>query len=295
MENRVTLGTNKKRPAIVFLVAGQSNAGGCGVASPEAHEAQGFHIERPLVPRSTAKEAGLSTNPDDYTHSYIWVPDHGFERIDPNRNAKPGKPDTPGHGMELPVLRELEKRFPENDIFVIKYGPGATNLHEQWNPETQNCECPCYATWLGYYRRAMPKLVGAYPEVRVVGLYWDQGESDGIDNKADEYAENLAGFIGIARRDTGLLELPFFIRKHIFTWPNIDTIIAAQEAVVADDPLCHMLDIDLGSRQKNYEAWAYSPDNGHLSSKAFVELNRKLFDGPLREAKMDSFNSIIHR
>ena len=193
------------------------------------------------------------------------------------------------------MLRELEKRFPENDIFVIKYGPGATNLHEQWNPERQNCECPCYATWLGYYRRAMPKLVGAYPEVRVVGLYWDQGESDGIDNKADEYAENLGGFIATVRRDTGLLELPFFIRKHIFTWPNIDTIIAAQEAVVADDPLCHMLDIDLGSRQKNYEAWAYSPDNGHLSSKAFVELNRKLFDGPLREAKIDSFNSIIHR
>ena len=72
----MTLGTNKERPAIVFLVAGQSNAGGCGVASPEAYEAQGFHIERPLVPRSTAKEAGLSTNPDDYTHSYIWVPDH---------------------------------------------------------------------------------------------------------------------------------------------------------------------------------------------------------------------------
>ena len=81
LENRVTVGTNKKRPAIVFLVAGQSNAGGCGVISPEAHEARGCHIERPLVPGSTAKEVGLSTNPDDYTHSYIWVPDHGF-RVD---------------------------------------------------------------------------------------------------------------------------------------------------------------------------------------------------------------------
>ena len=56
---------------------------------------------------------------------------------------------------------------------------------------------------------------------------------------------------------------------------------------MADDPLCHMLDIDLGDRQKNYKAWAYSPDNGHLSSKAFVELNRKLFDGPLREAGIE--------
>ena len=53
-----------------------------------------------------------------------------------------------------------------------------------------------------------------------------------------------------------------------------------------------MLDIDLGTRQKNYETWAYSPGNGPLSSKAFIELNRKLFNGPLREPKMDTFASI---
>ena len=276
-------------PAIVFLVAGQSNAGGCGVLSPELHKSLGNHIERPPVSGSTAKEMGLPTDPEDYTHSYIWVPGGCFQRIDPNRNTKPDKPETPGHGMELPVVHELENRFPQNDIFVIKYGPGATTLHRDWNPHQQDGDRPCYATWLRYYRKGMAELSGTYPEVRVIGLYWDQGESDGIESKADEYAENLTSFIATVRTDTGLPQLPFFIRKHLFTWDNIDTIIAAQEKVVENDAYSHLLDIDLGDRKRNYDAWAYSPNNGHVSSRGFAELSKRLFDGPMAGATIDSF------
>ncbi|MBT3192100.1 MAG: hypothetical protein HN341_06055 [Verrucomicrobia bacterium] len=286
MEN---IGKSKTRTAIVFLVAGQSNAGGCGVISPELHRERGNHIERPLVPGSTAKEMGLSTNPEDYTHSYIWVPDHGFQRVDPNRNTKPDKPDLPGHGIELPVVRVLEKSFPENDIYVIKYGPGAVTLHRDWNPVRQDGDRPCYATWLRYYREGMAELAGSYPEVRVIGLYWDQGESDGIENKADEYAANLTSFIATVRDATGIPQLPFFIRKHIFNWDNIEAIIAAQEQVVAKDLHSFMLDIDLGDRKKNYDAWAYSPNNGHVSSRGFIELSKELFEGPLADAGIDSF------
>ena len=282
-------GTNTTHPAIVFLIAGQSNAGGCGVISPELHEERGAHIERPLIPGSTASEVGLPTARDDYARSSIWVPDHGFQRIDPHRNAKPDKPGIPGHGMELPVLWTLERRLPENHLFAIKYGPGAVTLHRDWNPADQEVERPCYATWLRYYRDGMAELAGTYPEVRVIGLYWDQGESDGIENKAGEYAENLTRFIATVRRDTGIPQLPFFVRRHIFTWENIDTIIASQEEVVANDPHSHMLDLDLGDRFKNYEAWAYSPNNGHVSSKGFVELSKQLFDGPLANATIDSF------
>jgi len=274
-------------PAVVFLVAGQSNAGGTGVLSPEIHEAYGHHIDRPLVPETTAHEVGLPIDAEAYTHSYIWTPNHGLERIDPHCNAKPAQPETPGHGMELPVILELEKRFPSNDIFVVKYGPGNTNLHHEWSPQRHD---GLYATWLSYYRKAMAELSETYPEIRVVGLYWDQGETDGINGKHCEYAKNLEYFIAAARCDTGVRGLRFFIRKHIFDWPNIDAIIAAQEAVVANDSLCHLLDIDLGDRQKNYEAWAYSPNNGHVSSKGFVKLTKQLFDGPLRGATTESFD-----
>lgn len=130
--------SGRTRSAVVFLIAGQSNAVGCGVLSPELHARLRNDQNRPLAPDSTAKDAGLPTNADNYSHSYIWVPDDGLRRVNPHENLKPAKPATPGHGMELPVIRELEKRFPQNDIFVIKYGPGATTLHRDWNPAQQD-------------------------------------------------------------------------------------------------------------------------------------------------------------
>lgn len=38
------------------------------------------------------------------------------------------------------------------------------------------------------------------------------------------------------------------------------------------------------AHEKNCSAWAYSPGNGHVSSKGFVELFKRLFEGPLRGA-----------
>jgi hypothetical protein len=270
------------RPAIVFLVAGQSNAGGMGVLSPEQYG----QTRPPLVPGSTASEVGLSIDPADYTHSYIWVPKVGFERVNPVTNLNPNNPAIVRHGIELPVAGGLEKRFPDNDIYIIKWGPGSRSLHDHWNPKKPEGE---YATFTDFYRRGMAQLTKEYPEVRVVGLYWDQGEADGVDNQAETYEENLTNFLATFRKDSGIPQLPVYLRKHVFEWPNIDTIIAAQEAVAAKDPHTHLLDINLDTRDENYAAWSFSPKNRHLSSKAFAELAKRLFDGPLKNSTIESF------
>lgn len=270
------------RPAIVFLVAGQSNAGGMGVLSPEQY----VQKHPPLVPGSTAREVGLSIDAADFTHSYIWVPKVGFERVNPATNLKPSKPADVQHGIELPVVAELEKRFPNNDIYVIKWGPGSRSLHDHWNPAKPNGE---YAIFTDFYRTGMAQLTKEYPEVRVVGLYWDQGEADGVDNQADKYEANLTNFLATFRKDSGIPQLPVYLRKHVFEWPNIDTIIAAQEGIAAKDPHTHLLDIGLDTRDANYAAWSFSPKNRHLSSKAFAELTKRLFDGPLKNSTIESF------
>ena len=134
-------GRHLDRPAVVFLVAGQSNANGCGVLSPEIHVEDGLAQRRPLIPGTTAIEIGLPIQAEAYSHSYIWVPDEqAFQAVDPSRNLFPPKLDKRGHGMELPVVRELEKRFPANDIFVIKYARGGSNLYRHWNPENTHPE-----------------------------------------------------------------------------------------------------------------------------------------------------------
>lgn len=272
-----------KNPAIVFMVAGQSNAGGCGVYSPELHKELGLDTKRPLNPGTTAKEVGLSTDAADYTHSYIWMPKTGFERLDPMVNTRPEKPGIKNHGMELPVVNRLEKLFPDNDIYVIKYGPNGRSLYQDWQPKGTN---GCYGRWLDWYTKAMAQLSKEYPEVRVIGLYWDQGEAD--TSHAQEYADNLKNLIATFRKDSGLPKLKVFIRKHLFG--GMGPIVAAQQAVVKEDKNCFLLDIDLGSPEKNDKAWAYSLNNGHLSSKAFVELARILFEEVLKKPEINSFD-----
>lgn len=272
------------RAAIVFMVAGQSNAGGCGIFGQEAEKRPVWGKDRIFPEGSTADAVGLPTDAADYTHSYMWMPNTGFERFDPWVNTRPPKRGTKVHGMELPVLHELEKRFPENDLYVIKYGPSGKNLYKDWNPEQPNSH---YALWLDWCTNGMQQLTQEYPEVRVVGLYWDQGESD--KKRADEYYANLKNFIATFRKDIGLPELKVFVRKHLYDFKNIRTITDAQERVCNEDKQCYLLDIDLGDPTQNYETWSYQANNIHLSSKGFVELTNRLFGDVLSDATVESF------
>ena len=266
-----------QNPAIVFLVAGQSNAGGCGVYSPEMHKELGRDEKRPLVPGTTASEIGLPTDAAAYTHSYIWMPKTGFERLDPMVNTRPPERGMKMHGMELPVAHRLEKRFPDNDIYLIKHGPSGRNLHTDWNPAREGGH---YSKFLDSTRKGLTQLAKEYPEVRVIGLYWDQGEAD--TGHADAYADNLTNFIAKFRQDSGIPELKVFIRKHIYRSGGMEKIIAAQEAVAAKDKNSFLLDIELETLEKNYATWSYTPDNIHINSKAFVELARILMEDVLK-------------
>ncbi len=66
-------------------------------------------------------------------------------------------------------------------------------------------------------------------------------------------------------------------------------MIDAQVAVSKTDPNAYLLDLDLGSNDANYRAWAWTYGNGHLSTKAFVELTRRIFDQILPRAEVKDF------
>jgi hypothetical protein len=273
-----------QNPAIVFMVAGQSNAGGCGIYSPEMHKELGREEARPMVPGTTASEIGLPTDAAAYTHSYIWMPKTGFERLDPMVNTRPDKRGQKMHGIELPMAHRLETLFPDNDIYFLKHGPSGRNLHTDWKPGRERAH---YAKWLDITRKGLAQLSGEYPEVRVIGLYWDQGESD--TGHADAYAENLANFIATFRKDSGIPELKVFIRKHIYRGGAMDSIIAAQEKVAANDTNAFLLDIELDTPEKNFATWSYTPNNIHINSKAFVELAKILMEDVLKNPQIQTF------
>jgi len=185
-------------------------------------------------------------------------------------------------------MHRLEQQFPGHDIFIIKYARGGSNLFSQWKPE-HNQE---YGRFMGAYRPAMADLARRYPEVRVVGLYWDQGESDGGRDNAKRYLANLTHLIACFRRDTRIPNLKVFIRKHLFMHGNIgfQPVIDAQVAVAKKDPNAYLLDLDLGNNDANFWAWAWTYGNGHLSTKAYAEMTRRIFDEILPRAEAKGFD-----
>ena len=78
--------------------------------------------------------------------------------------------------MELPVVHRLQKRFPENDIYVIKHGPSGRNLHHDWNPGREGGH---YARWLDSCRKALAQLGARRGEAIVA----EMTSADGVDAK----------------------------------------------------------------------------------------------------------------
>ncbi len=58
--------------------------------------------------------------------------------------------------------------------------------------------------------------------------------------------------------------------------PDFKPIVDAQVKTCKDDPHAHLLKLDLGSNEKNFKAWAWTDNNGHLSSKAYLELAQRI-------------------
>jgi len=262
-----------ERAAIVFLIAGQSNAGGVATFSKETNVKAGVEKKHPVNPGTTAKDVGIPTTKDAYPRSHIWKPGNGpFEPLTPGKNLRTAYRDPWRHGIELPMAMLLEKKYPTADIYFVKHGPPGHNLHTHWKAG----EGGDYKNFIGQYKGAMEILKEQYGAVTVLGLYWDQGESDKYQAKA--YEANLRALFEALRKDTGLKDLPFFVREQgIFQYKAIfKPIVTAQVVIAQADPAVHLLTLDKGSLAKNYEAWAWSIGNGHLSSKAYLKLSEMI-------------------
>jgi hypothetical protein len=135
---------------------------------------------------------------------------------------------------------------------------------------------PDYKSFKAQLDGGMADLKKRYKTVRVIGLYWDQGESDRP--KANDYGKNLRALFAAFRKDTGIPGLDIYVRKHLFQHGDASfvPILNAQVEVTKEDPHAHLIDLDLGTKEKNFKAWAWTDNNGHLSSKAYLELSKRI-------------------
>lgn len=262
------------KEAIVFLIAGEVNAGGAAAFS-EGTVAKAKIKERyPVNPGTTAKNMKIPITTAAYPRSYIWKPQKGpYEQLTPSKNLQACYADRYRHGIELPMAMLLEKKFPHSHIFFIKHGPAKRNLYTQWKANNGSD----YKFFHSQITPAMANLKKRYDNVRVVGMYWDQGESD--EKQARRYEDNLQKLFAALRKDTGLPDLPIYVREQgIFQHdkPEFKRIVDAQIKIANKDANTHLLKLDLGSNEKNYKAWAWSIGKNHLSSKAYLKLSKMI-------------------
>lgn len=260
--------------AIVFLIAGEANAGGVAAFSEETVAKAKIKERYPVNPGTTAKNMKIPITTAAYPRSYIWKPQKGpFEQLTPSKNLQACYADRYRHGIELPMAMLLEKKFPHSHIFFIKHGPAKRNLYTQWKANNGSD----YKFFHSQITPAMANLKKRYDNVRVVGMYWDQGESD--EKQARRYEDNLQKLFAALREDTGLPDLPIYVREQgIFQHdkPEFKRIVDAQIKIANKDANTHLLKLDLGSNEKNYKAWAWSIGKNHLSSKAYLELSKMI-------------------
>jgi len=228
-----------ERPALAFILAGQSNMVGRGTLTDLASDLRTVPTTIVFLRhRATAEFA-----------------------------------DQRWFGPEVGFAQEMAAAWPGERILLLKRAVDGTSLLA-WAPDwdairadqTDNRKAgPLYRTLMGDVADASRR----YPLVWA-GLVWMQGESDALHPTAgEEYGSNLATFVGRLRHDLGRPKLPFIYGQinPPRDFPARERVRAAQVAAeTALSPARMVITDDL----------PMGADHLHYNSVALVELGRRL-------------------
>ncbi|MEM9087946.1 MAG: sialate O-acetylesterase, partial [Cyanobacteria bacterium P01_F01_bin.53] len=213
---------NAPDPVSVYLIGGQSNAVG---------------------------EALLSNLPAPYINPFprakIWgAPSESFVTLAPGFDGQ-----TTNVGPEFSFGRTIVDRT-NQDVYLVKYGLGATSLDVDWNPSgAGGGKGRQFNTFVDTVNQALDTLTTNGITYELDGLVWQQGESDTYDDGfADRYQDNLTNFIGTVRDFYGAdLEVSIgLIRNDLPTSDdNRKDVRDAQIFVSGADPKVNLVDTDM--------------------------------------------------
>ncbi len=240
-------GVTSAAPVKVFVLAGQSNAVGYGAAASQLPPA----LSAPQTDvRFWWDISGIFFGGAEDPHT-----DSGDMFVPLAYQSHPTAFGsfvygiTEGFGPEITLGRTLADGLVD-DIAIVKYAIGASNLAVHWNPDTPG----------SFYDRMTDDVVLALVALdamghtgRVSGFVWMQGESDAqVGAHAAAYEANLTALVQRVRTDFGEPALPVVFGRisanlamsTLLPYPFLDTVRAAQEAVAASVPGTVMIDTD---------------------------------------------------
>ena len=246
----------------VFLLAGQSNMDGRGLASELPTELQ-------------------NPQPD------VLLYEGGA--------ASPLTPVGGRFGPEVTFGRTVADAFPEDDFVLIKHASGGIDLHTDWDPNSG----PVYSALRTKVTNGLAALESNNSTTEIVGMLWTQGERDAKDNRTTaQYQADLVEFIADVRTRYGD-DLPFFLSQLSIEQTNIsaaqlEEIRAAQHNAAAMDSNVFMINTDsFGMKSDNLHFDALGLQAlGNAFGAAYVE---SVSDSELMPGDIDQNGAVDRR
>jgi len=139
-------------------------------------------------------------------------------------------------GPEVSFGYQIHRMFPKDDVYLVKYAVGGTNLAVDWNPDGSG---RYYTAFKSTVSAALQNLSHAHLSPTIAGMIWMQGESDTLDHAyAAAYAANLTNFIIRVRSDLAVPNMPLVVGRiesrsqYPFGTPADNTAVRTAQATV---------------------------------------------------------------
>ena len=250
----------------VYLLGGQSNANGRADASNLA------------LPYSA-----VQTDVSFYWHKEQ-VATNGNLTQDSWINLAVGS----GHGTTTPVSRQefgpeisfgrsIADAYPKDNIAIIKFSYGGTNLSNDWAPNGAE-----YKTFIATVEAGLEALLAEGSTYDIEGMLWVQGEADATNlTRANAYESNLTELITNVRSEFGDgSNFPFYIAglstnsSYSDQFPsNAQIVREAQQAVASD--VINTIYLNTNN-EANYPF--KSADPAHFTYEAMISMGNDFAD-----------------
>ena len=165
--------------------------------------------------------------------------------------------------------------FPNDNIYLVKCASGGSALADQAKRWTTKGSGVCYNTFTSTVNAAMRNLRDAGLSPAIVGMIWMQGESDAVNHTyAAAYAANMTTFIAAVRSDFATPAMQF-VAGRIMNYSSypfgtpVDNALVRRALATVPGQVGHASWIDTD----DLKVWPHGGNHeGHYSTQGQIDL-----------------------
>jgi len=247
----------------VFLLGGQSNAGGRGVVSELPDSSVLYNTEIMLYHSASVVSGQPAGN---------WT------------TLRPAANSAGNFGPEIGFGNRMAELHPDRKIAIIKHAVGGTDLGADWNPGASSGDTASFGPQFRIFVETVDSGIdsltaqGFTPVIR--GMLWQQGERDSRNSSyGPAYDQNLSHFIGRVRAQFNAPGMPFVYGQVLPVvlsgYDYRDQVRQGQFNV--DEDSGHAFATD-GARLVLADDLPMNSDNLHISAAGQLELGIRFAD-----------------